>query len=178
MLPDWLFDPNSPYFWVVVGVGVACGGLVFAAGRFLLNSLLRNARRRVYKPAEVPSSEPSIRWQTPLEDNDPFNQGNSPGRRDFLRREGNSVEVQITDLDMVGAIQKGWVVDRSLGGLCLYVLEPLKEGTVINIRPANTASITPWTQVEIRTCTQEEGQWKLGCQFVRTPPYSVLLMFG
>ena len=43
------------------------------------------------------------------------------------------------------------------------------------VRPA---MYDAWSQMEVRTCRQEGTAWELGCQFVRTPSWNVLLLFG
>jgi hypothetical protein len=75
-------------------------------------------------------------------------------------------------------VEPGWVVDRSTGGLKLCFEGPLAGGTVLNVRLWNAGGVAPWVQVVVRYCYQENDHWKVGCQFVKTPPWSVLLMFG
>jgi hypothetical protein len=33
-------------------------------------------------------------------------------------------------------------------------------------------------QLEVKNCRLVGSEYELGCQFVRTPPWSVLLLFG
>jgi hypothetical protein len=70
------------------------------------------------------------------------------------------------------------VIDRSLGGLCLETTTSHRIGAVFNVRPSTASAVVPWTQVEVRSCRQEGDLWQIGCEFVRTPPYSVLMLFG
>ena len=35
-----------------------------------------------------------------------------------------------------------------------------------------------WIEVQVRNCRQQENTWELGCAFVRSPPWEVLLTFG
>ena len=44
--------------------------------------------------------------------------------------------------------------------------------------PLNAPSITPWVDIEVRTCRKVGDNFELGCQFVKTPNWSILLMFG
>jgi hypothetical protein len=73
---------------------------------------------------------------------------------------------------------QGWVVDRSVGGLGLRTEVPLPVGAVFNVRPRSATAIVPWTEVEVKSCRQHAAAWEVGLQFVRTPPWSVLLLFG
>lgn len=70
-----------------------------------------------------------------------------------------------------------WVVDRSVGGLSLSVAQAYGKGAVLRVRPSTPAD-APWVRVEVTSCRQEENAWLLGCRFVRSPSYSVLLQFG
>jgi hypothetical protein len=73
---------------------------------------------------------------------------------------------------------RGWVMDRSLGGLCLSVDHPIEPGTVLRVRPSSAPARTPWVEVKVKHCNQKEATWELGCEFVRTPSCDVLLLFG
>jgi hypothetical protein len=70
------------------------------------------------------------------------------------------------------------VEDRSLGGLSLLAPRPAAVGSVWNARPCNAPRATPLVPITVRTCVAEGSEWKLGCQFVKTPSYAVLLLFG
>jgi hypothetical protein len=106
----------------------------------------------------------------------PFLQGITRDRRAAPRRKGNVVEVEL----MIGSDEKpvrGWVLDRSIGGLCLLVDQPVASGTALRVRPRNAAAV-PWTEVTACSCREDDGQYELGCQFHHTPNWSLLLMFG
>jgi hypothetical protein len=72
----------------------------------------------------------------------------------------------------------GWVTDRSTGGLAVVVGQPVEPGTILSIRTANAPDTVSWYQVEVRSCRPVEADWELGCQWVKAPPWSVLLLFG
>ena len=44
--------------------------------------------------------------------------------------------------------------------------------------PTNASEQVPWIEIEVRTCRLVEDSWELGCQFVKTPQWSILLLFG
>jgi PilZ domain len=103
----------------------------------------------------------------------------SPSRRAAPRRAGRHVDVLISDADHEAPAHQGWVIDRSAGGLALGSLHPAEVGTILSVRPLAAPDHEPWVQVEIRQCAElDHGSWRLGCKFVRTPPYSLMMLFG
>ncbi len=115
--------------------------------------------------------------QPKAEEPDPFVFGSQTENRQAYRRGGNPVEVF---LSRQGARDRsrGWVVDRSVGGLCLEVSLEFEPGTVLQVLPVNAPNITPWTNVEVRSCRPTKDGFEIGCQFVKTPSWEVLLLFG
>src|SRR5262249_16859672 len=109
---------------------------------------------------------------------DPFIHGSAAEARAGVRRAGNPVEVRVADAEAVKELGRAWVIDRSVGGLCLALFEPIATGTIISLRPNRGAELAPWVQVEIMSCRRASDSWEAGCRFVRTPPWSVLLLFG
>jgi hypothetical protein len=157
MLERWFAELGLPglQWWVIPAVGGVVGSVILFFGGWVLS------RRHKARPAA-----------------DPLALKSSADRRGSHRRQGSSVLVDITDGDRRTEPTQGWVVDRSLGGLCLEVPSAQPSGALLNIRPADATAMVPWTLVEVRGCRQEGDRWQLGCQFVRTPPYSILLLFG
>jgi hypothetical protein len=115
---------------------------------------------------------------TPTGDADPFLQGTNRERRGALRRGGNPVAILISNAEAQSEPTHGWVVDRSTGGLCLSVPEAVPEGTVLSVRTSNAPATVPWVQIEVKNCRLVGKEYELGCRFVRTPPWSVMLLFG
>jgi hypothetical protein len=146
--------------WAVPAIGfvVACAAFVFGR-RVVARPPKENAAPHVESPVDV------------------FLHGSATDRRAAPRRRGNTVEVLLSRGPDQTPIH-GWVQNRSMGGLCLRVEQPVEEGKVIEIRPLNASDLTPWTPVEIRTCRAGDGEWEVGCKFVKTPQYNVLLLFG
>src|SRR5262245_13523250 len=105
------------------------------------------------------------------------NETDTQERREAPRTR-RQVRVQITDADAKDPPVIAWVTDCSLGGLCLSVKEQTNPGTVLSVRPASAPPGVPWVQVRVKSQRSFEGNWELGCQFVRTPSYSVVLMFS
>lgn len=112
---------------------------------------------------------------------DPFVMGSPTEQRRSYRRTGNPVQVFFTPQGTCQEPKQGWVYDRSMGGLGLVIPYEVAPGTVLQIMPVNAPSVTPWIDVEVRSCRPakdvKEG-WEVGCQFVKTPQWGVLLLFG
>jgi hypothetical protein len=157
--------------WVVPVIGVVATGLAFAVGVAVL-------QRRPGRAARPPAGAQPESAAGPQADPDPFLQGSRSERRFAARRGGSLVAVSVTDADGQGPPVDGWVSDRSVGGLCLLLDAPVGVGTRLNVRPRKGSAAVPWTQVEVKSCRQEAQGWEIGCQFTRTPPWSVLLLFG
>ncbi len=143
--------------WQILVIGFATASLAFLVGW--------TSRRRKAKEA------------IPAKDADPAATG-SIERRMALRRSGHPVSVEMNDPDEKLPQQQGYVVDRSVGGLCLMTPNALPVGSVWKVRPCNAPRTTLPIRVEVKNCTAVENQWKLGCQFDKTPSYAVLIMFG
>lgn len=157
--PD--FESLFPHgTWIVPVIGGAACGLAFLIGRLLL----------VSKP-----SPPPVDPEGPTETN--FLQGITRDRRIAPRRKGNTVEVQIS-IDERSDPTRGWVLDRSIGGIGILVDEPIAQGAVIKIRPRTATVTAGWIEVTVRACRREGHQFELGCQFHRTPDWNTLLHFG
>jgi hypothetical protein len=160
-------DPTALGAWGVPAIGLVATGLAFAVGFAVLNRRTGRANRAATPgPAQPPANA------------DPFVQGSNSERRSALRRVGNLVAISVTDADGQSSPVDGWVADRSVGGLCLRLDAPVGVGTLLKVRPRDASSVIPWTQVEVKSCRQEGSGWEIGCQFLRTPPWSVLLLFG
>ncbi len=150
--------------WPVLLIGLGTAGLAFMVG-------WTTRRRRGVAPAAAPAGA-----ATPS--GDPFVTGPANDRRSSVRRGGHPVTVLLADPEEKAPPQSGWVVDRSVGGLCLMVPQPVPIGSFWKARPAEAPRTTPPVLVEIRTCVAAGAEWKLSCRFDKTPSYAVLLMFG
>ncbi len=148
--------------WIVPAVGVAIASCT------LVSCFLLVRHRRPGRKSEVEQAQ----WH------DPFDQGSVGERRVAARRKGNHVHILVTDAEARGEPILVWVIDRSLGGLCLMLSEELSAGTILSIKPRQHPPGTPWVKVQVRTCKRDSDRFELGCQFVRVPPWGVLLLFG
>ena len=99
-------------------------------------------------------------------------------KRQAFRRVGREWTVLLRDPAAGGDPWPGRVVDRSVGGLGLVVSQPAVIGTLLAVRAADASPTVPWTEVEVRSCQQQGGEWRLGCQFLRSPDSNTLMTFG
>jgi PilZ domain len=160
-LPSFFDEPPSWQTCAIPAAGLLAALLSLFVGRFLLARSRTRQKQAAHGPAH-----------------DPFDHGSVTERRGTPRRKGNAVEVLITDAEAAGEPVRAWVVDRSMGGLCLHLNDELAPGTVLSLKPRNGPPATPWVQVEVRSCKKDRSGYETGCQFVRTPPWAVLLLFG
>ncbi len=156
---DWISGDD---LWLIVGIGAA-----FAILAFLLGSRLLARRPAIEGPHPDSADTP-----------DPFSAGSAGERRQAFRRKGSSIGVQISELNQTQEALPGCVLDRSITGVGLWSEKKFTVGDRIKVRPDSSPPMTPWVEVEVRSCKELEGGWQLGCIFLATPPYSVLLLFG
>jgi hypothetical protein len=105
----------------------------------------------------------------------------APEQRNMHRRHGNPVEVFVAPPDDKKNPGTGSVIDRSMGGMRLALFSEVAIGAVLSVRPVNADDIVPWVDVEIRSCrlsAEMPGRFEIGCQYVKSPPYSIQLLFG
>jgi len=158
------FDQVPWELVVPFSAGAVATGVAFVLSRFFL---LPTGDNQLTAPTEKPTPE-----------YDPFVQGSASEQRGAFRRGGNPVEILIADTRHNGRPQRGWILDRSMGGLCLAVNEAMAEGSLLTVRTANAPPTTPWVEIQVKSCRQRKDDWELGCQFLKTPPWAVMLLFG
>jgi len=148
--------------WMIAS---ACGSaiIVFALLAYF-------TRRRGPKPFTLPRTKASDSWE---------NQENSfADRRSSTRREGAPVRVYLTSPSLKGGQGDGYVVDRSTGGLRIALPMAVPGGTLLQVKAANAPENVPWVTVVVRSCRDAGQHFELGCEFDKTPPWNVLLLFG
>jgi hypothetical protein len=102
-------------------------------------------------------------------------------QRTMNRRQGNPVEVFVAPPESKATPGTGSVLDRSMGGMRLALFNEVEIGTLLSIRPVHADDMVPWVDLEVRSCkvsTEMPGQFEVGCQYVKSPPYSIQLLFG
>jgi hypothetical protein len=101
----------------------------------------------------------------------------NPERRQAPRRWGIPVEVFLLEGRPLAEPPRGWVRNRSTGGLGLSVTQPMAEGSILSVRVTTEPDTVPWVQLTVRNCHPLGDRWILGCQFTAPPPSDVMLTF-
>jgi hypothetical protein len=100
--------------------------------------------------------------------------GTRPERRATPRR-ACSVQLQVTDGDDSWAAA-ALALEHSLGGVRLLLAAPAPVGGLLRVRPARSGDEEPWTELRVRYCRPDPGGgWQVGCQFCRTPPWTLFV---
>jgi hypothetical protein len=102
-------------------------------------------------------------------------------QRESSRRQGNTIEVHVAEPADKKNPGIGKVLDRSMGGVRLALFHEAEVGVVLSIRPVHAENMVPWVDVEVRSCKVSQeipGHFEVGCQYVKSPPYSIQLLFG
>ncbi len=159
---------------VALGIGAIAAAGVYVVGRFLSGT--RNVAGELEEETAYNLEPHRQSAEDPYQVAAPA--GGSLDRRQALRRGGNPVPVFITDAEAEAKPVRAYVLDRSTGGLCLSVPEAIEPGTVLSVRAVNAPPATPWVKIEVRNCRPVGNEFELGCKFLITPPWSILLLFG
>jgi hypothetical protein len=99
-------------------------------------------------------------------------------RRAALRREGQPVRVLVAMSSLRHGAHEGYVLDRSTGGLKLALRISAAVGNTLQVRAANAPDNVGFVAVVVRSCRQNGDHFEIGCEFEKTPPWNVLLLFG
>jgi hypothetical protein len=124
-------------------------------------------------PAPQPAGEPSGSPENAA----PVNSPDPQDRRAAVRRK-RLIRVRISDPGVLFEPYTGWVVDRSLGGFCLSVDQPIEEGRILRLRATDAPEHIPWVEVHVNRCLPRDESWEVGCDFVHSPSWEALLTFG
>jgi hypothetical protein len=163
---SYVLKVEIPYseYWIPLLIGMGVGICALSACKLMFGRKKEIVPDNPQKPQTL--------------DHDPFTQGSTSEQRKSFRRQGNPTEVHVALPHQKNSPYKGWVLDRSTGGLGLHVHDEIKAGTQLVVLPVNAPSMTPWVDIEVRTCRKIRDGYELGCQFLKTPNWSILLMFG
>lgn len=172
MLADAITDAfplrlDIPYseYWLPLVIGVGVGVLAIGVGRLVLG---KGQSGYEPQPMTIQSAQTY----------DPYLQGSPSEQREHFRRNGNPTEVYFAFPGQKAKPLRGFVVDRSLGGVCMLCAEEVKEGTILAMLPVSAPEMTPWIDVKVCSCRLATDAYEVGCQWVKTPAWSILLMFG
>jgi hypothetical protein len=101
----------------------------------------------------------------------------TPERRRAPRRWGDPVQLLLWDGFPGTEPFRGWIVNRSPGGLGISSSQPAAVGTVFQVRVAIAPDSVPWVPVAVRGCYPLAGRWILSCEFIQPPSKEILLLF-
>ncbi len=123
--------------------------------------------------AAVAAQAAPIAPATQLPAPQPDDRRSSPRRKKLLR-------VQIIQVSPNGEGEPfpGWVTDRSLGGLRLEVERAIDVGAALKVHSPFSTAQTPWVEVTVQSVQVMEDCRYLGCAFVRSPTWEVMMQFG
>jgi len=98
-------------------------------------------------------------------------------KRTGRRRWGNPTEVHLTSLLGPDRLH-GLVINRSTGGLAIFVDREVSAGTWHQVRSTEAPSYVATVEVEVRYCRKVGRNFLLGCQFCGEIPWNVRVWFG
>jgi len=157
-----LFSPENMPFSLPLLVALAVTLVVFL--------LFRGSRKRSRMPALAKSSLKSSSWVT--------QPSSLSDRRTSVRREGTPVKIMAASPAFKNGTNSGYVLDRSTGGLRVALQAGMAPGGSMQIRASHAPETTPWVTVIVRNCVDTGEHFEMGCEFDKTPPWNVLLLFG
>jgi hypothetical protein len=97
-------------------------------------------------------------------------------RRASPRRWGDPVEVFLWENRSGGEPERGWVLNRSQGGLGIRLGRTFAEGALLELRLATAPAAVPWILIEVKAVTPHTGRFLLHCRFVEQPPAEVMVL--
>ena len=173
--------------WLVAHLPILIGGAVAIVVLTIVCILTRKRRlsemerleRAVAASAASASSstslnpsaeEKALEWEPP--------EHSYADRRGAVRREGTVVRVIVASPAFRDGVGEGFVLDRSTGGLRITVATPLETGSVVQVRAMNAPESVGFVNVIVRSCRPSGEFFDIGCEFEKTPPWNVLLLFG
>jgi hypothetical protein len=158
----------------ISAIGLASAAFAFVLGRLILGRGGQSSSRPLLSWTDSATQTVTFRHTA----SDPFLDGSARERRCHFRRSGNPTQVSIGHPENPSELARGVVIDRSTGGVCLELISPLAVGALVSLRPAAGSGRGTWIDAEVRHCRRDHRGWNVGFKFVRTPPLSVLWMFG
>lgn len=157
-----LFSPENMPFSLPLLVALAVILAVFL--------LFRGKRKNSGPPNLTKKTSKSSSWMT--------QQDALSDRRTSVRREGTPIKILVTSPAFENGTNPGYVLDRSMGGLKLALQSGMTPGSSMQIRANHAPETTPWVTVIVRSCVDTGEHYEMGCEFEKTPPWNVLLLFG
>ena len=158
---------------LLLSLAPAAVGVVVVVGLLVGVGLFRFSRQRYRQAKRGPRAARAARVGDWDEHEESF-----ANRRASVRRDGVPVQVLLSSPTLRNGESGGYVLDRSTGGLRVAVTSAIPAGTVLNVRAGNAPDTVPWVTILVRSCRDTGPHFELGCEFERTPPWNILLLFG
>jgi hypothetical protein len=169
--------------WILANLAIVIGGAVAVVVLTIVCIMTRQRRlsegERLEAAASSASSsvtltptidEKALEWEPP--------DHSYADRRGAVRREGTVVRVTVAAPVFRNGMGEGFVLDRSTGGLRIAVTTPLEAGHIVQVRASNAPETIGFVGVLVRSCRKSGEFYEIGCEFEKTPPWNVLLLFG
>ncbi len=162
--------------WAAGNLPVAVGGIV-AVSVLLFLGLNAAFRRGPFRPKRLAAAgsnaaigEKALSWE-------PAGQSYAD-RRGAVRREGQPVRVVLAASTFRNGVCDGYVIDRSTGGLKIASQSAVAPGSTLQVRAVDAPDTVGFVTLLVRSCRKTDDHFELGCEFEKTPPWNVLLLFG
>jgi hypothetical protein len=162
-MPKFLFNP---FFWATVAGLI---GISLLAWQYWINKMMRDRKQAEDALLNAQIRDRAGFWDESVEQ--------TSNRRIRLRRTGASVQLHYRLSDGSPRLP-AVVLDRSVGGLRLNLDDEIPVGTYLFLLPDQAPSGVPWAEAKVVWCKPVVGGHELGCEFVDSVPWNVLLLFG
>lgn len=166
--------------WVVGNLPITVGGGVAIVVLTILFFMNRRRRAHAVDPlmaaagttnvGSVLNEEKALNWAPPEQ--------SYADRREAVRREGVPVRVALASPTFRNGVSDGIVLDRSTGGLRVAMSVAMAPGSSMQVRAVNAPDTVGFVTLIVRSCRKNADFYEVGCEFERTPPWNVLLLFG
>lgn len=158
--------------WMPGTLPILVGGAVAILMMVLFYLLNRRNNKRQTTIVTVPPEniEKAAQWAPPEQ--------SFADRRGSVRREGAPVRVTVASTTFRNGVSDGIVIDRSTGGLRIAMTAAVAPGTSLQVRAAHAPDTVGFVTVLVRSCRMTGDYYEVGCEFEKTPPWNVLLLFG
>jgi hypothetical protein len=171
---------ESAQLFVTENLTMVVGGIVAVVALSVLMVMGRRRRRMDIaqlvgagaggNPAQPTNRDEALSWAPPEQ--------SYADRRGATRREGAPVRVLLSSPSFRNGVNDGFVVDRSTGGLRIAMQSSMAPGSTMQVRAANAPDTVAFVTVIVRNCKKSGDFFEIGCEFEKTPPWNVLLLFG
>jgi hypothetical protein len=157
--------------WALDNLPVVVGGVVAVV--VLTVCFIRHRRGRPAAATGPPNplaAESALSWAPPEQ--------SYADRRGAVRREGGPIRVTLASAAFRNGMGDGVVLDRSTGGLRIALSAALAPGSSVQVRATHAPDTVGFVTVIVRSCRKNGDVFEVGCEFEKTPPWNVLLLFG